>query len=176
MSPYYVSDDMRIAWIAITHIRKATMHVERWESTTIGASRLHYPAQVDLQSGEIPIVTGIFSNEDWYIWTTRRLLSSFAGSMTQMPADEIAGGEFGNFKYGPSGEVSSPLIGGLNVAALRSKSGAVLKMTYETGYAAMAPIYCLSYWLQKHPIMERLMTPSEMEAYRRRKADDQPGQ
>ena len=110
-----------------------------------------------------------FPEGDWYVWTTRRLVAVCDNRHYEVDSESIVRAEFGRFKGPPqSMNLTTGPIHTL-IAGLHSASGLVVRIRYETGYAAMGPLQCFKYWELKHPILDKLMTPSELAAYRKQR-------
>jgi hypothetical protein len=157
--------DERIQEIALHLIRKASMKPESWRVTAIGAVR---PGLPELKDGELPLVSASFPEGDWYLWSSRRMISVCDGVSQEMSSEEVAKAEFGNFKGSLSclSDLNAPME--TAIATIHGRSEGCLKFRYELGYASMGPIQCHKFWKLKYPIIDRLMTPSERAAYRTR--------
>jgi len=161
--------DKKIAIIATNLIRQSSMNHDQWRATSIGAIHANPPIPVTLEDDEHPLVSASLPEGDWYVWTTRKLIGVCDGKHYEAKAESIVRGEFGNFKGSP--QFLNVTAGPINtlVATLYSNRGVAACIRYETGYAAMAPIQCLKYWELKHPILDKLMIPEELAAYRQAK-------
>lgn len=170
-----VATDHKIREIALSYIDKAVVKGKVWESTTVG--EIH-PGLVDrlvLNDGELIIATAYFSAESWYAFTTRRIVSRFGGAQHQLDPSRGIRDDFGNFKgyegWPDSQEIveRGRKVGFVKreVATISAVDGsATVRFEYETWEASMIPIYATKYWHVKHPVIEKLMTSSEREAYR----------
>lgn len=145
--------DDKIFEIATDLIRRSSMKHETWRATVIGQFHPSLPQPIELAEGELVLISASFPGDDWYIWTTRRLISSCDGSQYTMASEETAAADFGMFKGRPSllNDPKAPLQ--TLVAAIQSHRGSVVRLTYELGYASMVPIQCHKYWTLKHQVL-----------------------
>ena len=103
---------------------------------------------VDLQVGELPVISFFRSETSWYLFTSRRILGCFSGKSIKVAALEVVTDRFGNFK-GYGGRETE-------VMTLHLSDGSDVTLEYETAKASMAPIYYLMYWQRKYPILDKL--------------------
>ena len=155
--------DERIFEIATAFIRKSFMKRELWRATLVA----EWPAthEFKIQRGELPLGSATFPDGDWYVWTTRRLVSVCEGIRYELAGEDIGDGEFGIFKVDPDQlrDPSQPLR--TLIATIHDRSGSQVRLRYEVGYAAMLPVQCHQYWKRKHPHFEKLMTSGEVTEY-----------
>lgn len=161
--------DQKIAAIAIDLISSASMKRDLWRATSIGVIHAEPPIPLNLGNDERPLVSASFSEGDWYVWTTRRLVAVCDKSHYEVDSESIVRAEFGIFK-GPT-QSMNVTAGPIHtaIATFHSARGAAAFVRYETGYAAMGPVACFKYWRLKHPILNKLMTPSELAFYRKQR-------
>ena len=119
-----------------------------WRWTRLAEPHPEVMAVVELQSGELPVVSFFRSEASWYLFTTRRILGSYSGQAVTMPALAVLEDRFGNFK-GYGGRETE-------VMTLRVSSSSEARLEYETFTASMAPIYYIRYWKIKYPILGKL--------------------
>lgn len=166
-----MASDTKIQDVALDYIRK---HVvgggSKWSSTTVGV--LH-PALVDrlhLERGELILVSAFFSDDSWYAFTTRRILSQFRGAAHSIDPSHGIRDDFGNFKgYGVDKAAGAGAVPRELATITAVDTGDVVRFEFETWQASMLPIYAARYWAVKHPAIEKLMTTSERENYRAQK-------
>lgn len=110
-----------------------------------------------------------FSEGDWYVWTTRRLVAVCEKEHHEVDSESIVRAEFGMYKGPP--QLMNATSGPIHtlIATFHTAKGMAARVRYETGYAAMGPLACFKYWEIKHPILDKLMTPSELAAYRKQR-------
>lgn len=162
-----MSEDDRIFEIAIDLIRGGSMKFDLWQVTRVATVHPAEPPPVALEEGERVLVSAQFPCGDWYVWTTRWLVSFFEGRLQRMRSTEVGAVKFGMFKGHP-GLINNPQAPLQSlVANAQSADGTTLRFRYELGYASMGPIQCHKYWRLKHPILHKLMTPAERTAFRR---------
>jgi hypothetical protein len=137
---------------AVKYVRRHSMHQELWSHTLLGQS--HAELQARLEPNERAIASGFISPSSWYIFTTRRVISTFAGLTASIPAARIYGAEFGNFKGVVPG--CGPGAKETEVAKLVDVgTGQELKLEFETLYASMAPIYACKFWERRRKLAHR---------------------
>jgi hypothetical protein len=159
-----MTEDEKIQDIAVAMIRRASMDPEGWQFTVIGQLHPMLVGLLTLGSGELPLVSAFLSEDSWYAFTTRRIVSHHHGETRALvPANGIKS-EFGNFK----GYRGQPI----QVATISSDSGKAIRFEYETGKASMAPIYATQYWWRKHPILHKLLSTAEWERHKARRRGD----
>lgn len=163
-------DDHRIFEIAVDLIRSASMKHEHWRVTALATVHKLPTLPIVLQGEECVIIATAFPDGDWYAWTTRRLLAHCEGVDHEMLSRDAMEADFGMFKGSPE-LMTDPLapIQSL-VATIWNRSGNPVRFRYECGYASMAPIQCHKYWTLKHSLLDKLMTPSELEEYKCKRA------
>ena len=171
-----MSNDTRIQDIALQYIRKVVEGGgSRWLSTTLGAMHPSLVGRLSLEDAELILVCGFFSEESWYAFTTRRIVSQFGGILHSIDPSHGIRADFGDFK-GRASDRSDPLA--MQAAAsyagviprevatiTASDTRAVIRFEFETGGASMLPIYAARYWVVKHPALDKLMTTTERETY-----------
>ena len=164
--------DQKISEIAIHLICEASMKRDLWRATSIGL--IHDEATIPfvLKRNELPLVSASFTEGDWYVWTTQRLVSLCDKKHYEVNSESLISAEFGNFKE--SLQLVNPPVGIIhtNIATLSTTRGVAARIRYETGYASMGPIQCFKYWELKHPILDKLMTPDEHAAFLRQRNQD----
>jgi hypothetical protein len=161
--------DQKIAAIAIDLICSSSMKRDQWRATSIGVMHSNPAIPLKLEIDERPLVSASFAEGDWYVWTTRRLVSVCDKKSYEVNAQSLIRAEFGNFKEAP--QLVNPPAGLIhtNIATLSSTRGVAARLRYETGYASMGPIQCFKYWELKHPILDKLMTPDELATHRKQR-------
>ena len=158
--------DEKIFDICVPMIRRHSMDLAEWRFTRVGDL---YPAlcgKFCAISGELVMVSGCLSPEDWYVFTTRRIVCRFEGQLRENDPAKLVGSTFGNFK-GLSATSRSLAAVSAEVALLTFVEGDELRFRFETGKASMGPIYATRYWQQKHPILDKLLTSAERKQFNR---------
>ncbi|OYW30807.1 MAG: hypothetical protein B7Z47_02995 [Chthoniobacter sp. 12-60-6] len=164
--------DQKIAAIAIDLICNASMKRDLWRATSIGMLHAEPAIPLKLGNDERPLVSASFAEGDWYVWTTRRLVSFCDKKHYEVNSESIFRAEFGNFKEALQPMNPPVALIPTTIATFSVNRGVAARIRYETGYASMGPIQCFKYWELKHPILDKLMTPSEHAAYlKQRNAD-----
>jgi hypothetical protein len=169
-------NDTKIQDIALNYIRK---HVEggksKCPSTTIALLHPSLVGRLSLDAGELVLLSAFFSEESWYAFTTRRIVSQFRGVLRTVDPSGGIQSDFGNFKgYDFSkewDEDNPPDVTAIpkEVATIMAlDSIEVVQFEFETWEASMLPIYAARYWNIKHPFLGKLMTAAERENYKTR--------
>jgi hypothetical protein len=140
--------DAKIRATALWYIGKQTMDPQTWYYTTVGETHPEISARVELQPGELYVVSFFLSTNSWYTLTTRRVVGAFEGQEVAVSALSVCDANFGDFKT--RGRV------GLGIMTLRLDDGSSVRLQYETWKASMAPMYYFRYWAIKYPILDKL--------------------
>jgi hypothetical protein len=140
--------DDKIRSVALWYIKKHSMDPTEWRWTRLGEPGADIIRLVQLQIGELPIVSYWRSDASWYLFTTRRILGSYSGNNVELSAMAVSKDHFGNFK-GHGGKETE-------VMTLQTSDGSEAKLEYETFTASMAPIYYLMFWKRKYPILDKI--------------------
>jgi hypothetical protein len=126
-------------------IRKASMHEKRWEWTLLDQAHELVARQIALRDDEYPIVSFCAGADDWTLMTTYRMVAVVDAERSEIERDAFnTTDDFGNFKQ----DLDSPRITPAKIK-VRGNSHTFL---YESGYAAMAPIYYFRFWSLKWPV------------------------
>lgn len=165
-----MADDAKIQEIALRYVSK---HVvggsSSWPSTTLGVLHPSLVSRLSLDKGELVLVSGFFSPESWYAFTTRRIISQFDGVRQSLDPSLGIHDNFGNFKgLGQRGEPGNVLRATATITSIDSES--VVRFEFETWEASMLPIYAARYWNVKHRVLGKLMTSEELQRYKTRKS------
>jgi hypothetical protein len=158
-----MTEDEKIHDIAVALIRRHSAEPSAWRSTNIGVFDSRIDRHLRLSPGELVLVCGFVSDNSWYVFTTRRIVSSYAGRVATLDPRRGVKCDFGNFKgYAHSRDIQLGAIP--TETAIIKNSECNIRLEFETGYPSMAPIYAAKYWSQKHPILNKLLTAAEREA------------
>jgi hypothetical protein len=166
-----LANDAKIQDIALGFIRKSDSN-RQWPSITVGALHEEIADQLELQEGELMLMSGFYSNESWYAFTTRRIVSQFRGELRSIDPSHGVRYDFGNFKgYGPDkedGSLPDVFVVPMEVATLTAtESGEFLQFEFQTWEAPSLPIAATRYWDLKHPLIDKLITSAEWENYKK---------
>lgn len=130
--------------MAVASVRRHSMDVDAWKWTVIGALHKNMVALCSLGPDELPIASGFFSNESWWVVTTRRIASRHGETSYMLDPRFGIDFSFGNFKgIKPSEALRAPST---EVATVTSTKGERACFEFETGRASMAPIYACMFW------------------------------
>lgn len=138
----------RIRSVALQYIRKHTMKESEWRFTVLDALPPRLARIVHLDIDERPIVTCFIDAQRWYAMTTARVFGVLRGSQFNCSPLDVRQWRWGDFKHAGRSEVE--------VATLALANGTHTKISYETGPAAMGPIYYERFWTIKYPVLEKL--------------------
>ncbi len=141
-----ISLDEEIQKFALKLIEKSSMDIDEWKFTILGSIHTNILEQVNLDKGELPIVSIYISDSNWSVYSTRRILGVYEGEESQITSSSDIEGVYGNFKDRNND----------TGVATYTQDGAVSKFTYETDKASMAPIYYIKFWNLKYPILNKL--------------------
>jgi hypothetical protein len=128
----------RIRTAALEYIRKHTAKESEWRFTWVDALPERLVRIVPLEAEERPIITCFVDATRWYAMTTARVFGVFRGSQFSCSPLEVRQWRWGDFKHGGRSEVET--------ATLALANGTHIKIPYETGPAAMGPIYYERFW------------------------------
>ena len=142
--------DAKIRSTALWYIGKHVMDPMSWRFTLVGDAHPEVSARARLGVEERPLVSFFLSEASWYLLSTRRVLGSYSGREVAVAALDVLEDHFCDFKGHGGAQVE--------VMTLRLASGLDSCLQYETGRAAMAPIYYFGYWKTKYPILDKLKT------------------
>jgi hypothetical protein len=156
-----VTTDEKIFEIAVEYIRRASMDPHEWKHTVIGAA---HPALawLNLAPEEKALTSAFFAVSSWYAFTTRRVIGCHESRRTELDPTRGVEIDFPNFKG--TGNTPTNLHGAIpreTATASAPDSTAVVRFDFETGKASMAPIYAARYWSIKHPVLHKLIAPSQ---------------
>jgi len=140
--------DEKIRFTALWYIRKHSMDPAAWCWTRLGEPHPEVLHFVDLQAGELPIVSFFRSERSWYLFTTRRILGRYSDKTVAVAPLDVVKDRFGNFK-GYGGRETE-------VMTLQVSDGSEISLEFETSKASMAPIYYMMYWQRKYPVLDKL--------------------
>ena len=131
--------------LAVASVRRHSMETETWRHTVIGELHPNMAALCQLSPGELAIASGFFSNESWWLVSTRRIAGQYSGVSSMLDPRFGVQSEFGNFKGIKRSE--APGASSTEVATVTSaKSGELVRFEFETGKASMALIYACMFW------------------------------
>jgi hypothetical protein len=138
----------KIRSTALAYITKHTMKEPEWRFTCLNSLPERLVRIVQLEANEHPIVTCFIDAQRWYAMTTARVLGIFRGSRFDCSPLEVTRWRWGDFKHTGRSEVET--------ATLSLASGRHIRLPYETGPAAMGPIYYERFWTIKYPVLDKL--------------------
>jgi hypothetical protein len=141
--------DDKIRSTALGYINKHSMDPASWRFTSVGDAYPEALARAGLVAGEAPLASFFLSDENWYLFSTRRILGSYSGQRVAVAVLDVLENRFGGDFKGRDGAQ-------VEIMTLRLASGLEARLQYETGRPSMAPIYYFRYWKIKYPILNRL--------------------
>jgi hypothetical protein len=140
----------------------------------VGALHEELTARFVPQEGELVILSAFYSQSNWYVFTTRRIVSQFGGELKWIDPTGGIVADFPNFKgYGadmdlndPDDPKLTPHVVEREIATIKeAKSDATLQFEFETWEEALLPIYAERYWNGKHRFLDKLMTTTERDRF-----------
>jgi hypothetical protein len=138
----------KIRSAALRYIKKHTTQEPQWRFTLLDTLPQQLSRIVNVDANERPLVTCFVDAQRWYAMTTARVFGIFRGSQFSCSPLEVTQWRWGDFKRAGRSEVE--------VATLSVANGTHIKVPYETGPAAMGPIYYERFWTIKYPVLEKL--------------------
>ena len=88
--------DSSIKNIALASINRSAMDVHEWGKTRIDPT--WFPITVEIQPDELTIVFTFFSDTDWTLITTKKIIGMISGQLNEMPFSEVDDFMLGDFK------------------------------------------------------------------------------
>jgi hypothetical protein len=140
--------DEKIHTIALRYIRKHCLKESEWRFTVLDALAQRLERIVQLEVGERAVVACFIDAQRWYVMTSRRVFGVLQGSRFTCAPLDVTRWQWGDFKHMGRSEVET--------ATLALKDGTHIRVPYETGHAAMAPIYYERFWGIKYPVLDKL--------------------
>jgi len=167
-------NDAKIHDIAVGYVRKSVLS-SILSCIIVGTRHPSLAPYLQLDEGELVLVSAFFSKTNWYAFTTRRIVSQFQGILQSIEPSPGIVADFPNFKgyeFPESDEDwGKPGVVRRDVAMIRAaNSDSTVQFQYETWETAMAPMYAVKYWQIKHPFLDKLMTSEELYNYKTARA------
>ena len=132
---------------ALRYIKKHATGEPQWRFTVLDTLPQRLARIVHLGTGERPIVVCFVDAQRWYAMTTARVFGISRGSQFSCSPLDVRQWRWGDFKHAGRSEVE--------VATLALANGTHTRVSYETGPAAMGPIYYERFWTIKYPLLEK---------------------
>jgi hypothetical protein len=133
---------------ALRSIRRHTLNESEWRFTVLDALAQRLDRIVQLDPAERAIVTCFVDAQRWYAMTSSRIFGVFQGSKFSCSPLEVRQWRWGDFKHGGRSEVET--------ATVALANGTHIRFPYETGPAAMGPIYYERFWTAEYPVLDKL--------------------
>ena len=138
----------KIRSASLAYIRRHATNEADWRFTRLDTLPERLARIVQLDTGEHSVVNCFIDAQRWYVMTTARIFGLASGSRFSCSPLDVTQWRWGDFKHGGRSEVE--------VATFSQANGTHLRVSYETGHAAMAPIYYERFWAIKYPILDKL--------------------
>ena len=138
----------KIHTAALRYIKKHAPTESAWRYTRVDTLTAQLARIARLDTNEKPIVSCFIDAQRWYVMTTARVFGVVRGSQFDFSPLDVTQWRWGDFKHAGRAEVE--------VATFSLKDGTHLRVPYETGPAAMAPIYYERFWTSQYPILDKL--------------------
>jgi len=163
-----MTNDGKIQDIALRYIRRAIGDRAVYSFESLGTLHSALSQHQLLSDGELVLVSSFFSDESWYVFTTRRIVSRFNGVQESLEPSHNIRGDFPNFKgydpvEGDDGRAGAIPRDAATITDLGS--GAIVRFEYQTFHGSSLPMHAVLYWQVKHPFLHKLMTNAERAAY-----------
>lgn len=161
-----MTTDERLHDIAVPYILKGVLYRDEWPYTKIGKLHPSLVGHLFLNDGEQVLVSAFFSNESWYAFTTRRIVSKFRSVVQEIDPACGVRADFPNPKGCPPDDCSCVGVIPRDIATITSRdSGVAIQFEYETWEASSLPSKAVQFWEVKYPVLEKLMTTLEARRY-----------
>ena len=109
--------------------------------------------RVELEPGELPLVSFFLSPESWYLFTTRRIVGRYNGHNVEVSPLDVVKDYFPKRRDLERRDLDEHEI---KAMTLRLSDRTEVKLEFEAGCPSMGPIYYLRYWKFKYPILHKL--------------------
>ena len=135
----------KIRSVALRYIKESATKESEWRFTCLDALPERLGRVVRLEESERAIVSCFIDGQRWCAMTTSRVFGVLHGSQFSCSPLDVRQWRWGDFKHGGRSEAE--------VATLALANGTHLRIPYETGPAAMGPIYYERFWTVKYPVL-----------------------
>jgi hypothetical protein len=124
-------------------------HVKQsnWRFTQLAEVHDALARVIQLDPGELCVVSCFIDGQRWYVMTTTRVFGIYRGSRFEFSPLQVRKCTWGDFKQ--EGRVQ------IEVAEVQLIGGDKITMAYEAGFASIAPIYYERFWHTRYPAIER---------------------
>ena len=133
---------------AVRYLRRHSMKEDTWKFTRLGQLHPELQEKLKLEPEEKVIVSSMVAPDNWYVFTTFRLLTELNGIVQCAETINIEESDFGNFKGYKPGQ--GPGAESTEVATIKLRDNDTrVRFEYETLYASMAPIYACKFFIRQ---------------------------
>jgi len=139
----------KIRSVALRYIREHAAKEAEWRFTRLDALPERLARIVHLDEPERAIVSCFIDGMNWHTMTTTRVFGVCRGTQFSCSPLDVRQWRWGDFKHGGQAESE--------VATLALANGTHVRIPYETGPAAVGPIYYERFWEVKYPALEKLI-------------------
>jgi hypothetical protein len=124
-------------------------HVKQsnWSFTQLGVVHDALARVIQLNPGELCVVSCFIDGQRWYLMTTTRVFGIYRGSRFEFSPLQVRKCIWGDFKQ--EGRVQ------IEVAEVQLTGGDKITFAYEAGFASIAPIYYERFWHTQYPTLPR---------------------
>lgn len=129
----------------LQYIRSHAMKQASWRFTQLEVVHDALARVVQLVPGELCVVSCFIDGQRWYLMTTSRVFGIYRGSRFEFSPLRVRKCTWGDFKR------EGPLQ--IDVAEMQLDDGTRVTLAYETGFAAIAPIYYERFWHTRFPTL-----------------------
>jgi hypothetical protein len=129
----------------LQYIRSHAMKQSNWRFTQLEVVHDALARLIQLDPGELCVVSCFIDGQRWYVMTTTRIFGIYRGSRFAFSPLQVRKCTWGDFKQ--EGRVQ------IELAELQLIGGEKITLAYEAGFAAIAPIYYERFWHTRFPAL-----------------------
>ena len=139
----------KIRSVALRYIREHAVEETEWRFTGLDALPERLARIVTIGEPEQTVVSCFIDGMNWHAMTTARIFGVCRGAQFSCSPLDVRQWRWGDFKHAGRSEVE--------VATFSLANGTHMKVPYETGPAAMGPIYYERFWAVKYRTLDNLV-------------------
>ena len=139
----------KIRSVALRYIREHAVKETEWRFTGLDALPERLARIVTIGEPERVVVSSFIDGMNWHAMTTVRIFGVCRGTQFSCSPLDVRQWRWGDFKHEGRSEVE--------VATFALANGTHMKVPYETGPAAMGPIYYQRFWTVKYRVFDKLV-------------------
>lgn len=132
----------------LQYIRGHATKQSNWRFTQLEVLHDALARVIQLETGELCVVSCFIDAQRWYVMTTGRVFGIYRGSRFDFSPLQIRKCTWGDFKHEGRLEIE--------VAEVLLTTGHKITLAYEAGFASIAPIYYERFWHSRYPALDRV--------------------